>query len=201
MEYVRPIRIRKDFDISFKQLKTWSSEYDIRTVTTPGGRTLYHYDDFIRLIGKETKKKNKSIIYTRVSSHQQKDDLERQVCFMQGRYPGVEIIKDIGSGINFKRKGLQRLLDLVSKGDIEYIYVSDKDRLCRFGYELIEWISKHFGTKIIFYYHEESSERELADDLLAVTNFFVSKKNGQKSARNKRERRKKDLEKKGYKSD
>lgn len=187
MEYVRPIRLRQRYDISSKQLKLWSTKYDLRTIKTPGGRTLYHHGDFLKLIGKKEEKNiERGLIYTRVSSHQQKDDLERQVCFMQSKYPGLEVIKDIGSGVNFKRKGLQKMLRYISEGSIDTIYVSDKDRLMRFGFELFEWISKHFGTKIHFEYHQEET-RELTDDLLTITNVFVSKRNGQKSARNRKE--------------
>jgi len=190
MEYVRPIQIRQRYDITSKQLKLWSRKHDIRTIKTPSGRTLYHLGDFHKLIGEEEKKNVKrGLIYTRVSSHQQKDDLERQVVFMRSKYPGLEVIKDIGSGVNFKRKGLQKMLRYISEGSIDTLYVSEKDRILRFGFELFEWISKHFGTKIHFEYHEKEDTRELADDLLAITNVFVSKRNGQKSARNRKERK------------
>ncbi|MCP4110820.1 MAG: recombinase family protein [Desulfobacteraceae bacterium] len=69
-----------------------------------------------------------------MSSHKQKDDLERQINFMQERYPSADIVKDIGSGLNFRRKGLKTVLERAIRGDCITLCIARKDRLCRFGY-------------------------------------------------------------------
>lgn len=189
-KFVRGTTLRKQFDVSYKQLQHWSEQHDIRFIKTPGGKRLYHYGDILNLLNVPTNTKKEDIIYARVSSSHQKEDLKRQIDFMASQYPNAQIISDVGSGINFKRRGLEQLLERIASGCIEYIYVSDKDRLCRFGSEFVEWLCRRFGTKIVYHYHEETGERELADDLLAITNVFVAKRNGLKSARNKRARQK-----------
>ncbi|WP_293139039.1 recombinase family protein [Okeania sp. SIO3I5] len=78
-----------------------------------------------------------TVCYCRVSSAKQRDDLNRLVEFMPNQYPGAEVIKDIGSGLNFKRKGLRAILDRILQGDQLQIIVACRDRLTRFGFELI----------------------------------------------------------------
>jgi len=75
-----------------------------------------------------------------VSSRKQKDDLERQCTFLKNKFPNHTLIKDIGSGLNYKRPGLLKLLEFSNSGRAEEIIVSSKDRLCRFGFELLQWL-------------------------------------------------------------
>ena len=91
----------------------------------------------------------KKIAYCRVSSQKQHDDLERQKDFFRHKYPDHFIITDIASGINWKRKGLQTILEQSMQGDISEIVVTHKDRLCRFGFELLEWIFQKYKVKVI----------------------------------------------------
>ena len=103
-----------------------------------------------------------------------------------------ELISDIGSGLNYRRKGFQRLLERVHAGTIEEIVVTHKDRLCRYGVELLEWFFTKTGTKLMVHcrdYQEVDPSRELADDLLAVCNFFVARNNGRRASDNRKRRR------------
>jgi putative resolvase len=117
-----------------------------------------------------------------VSSKKQLDDLERQINSMVNQFPDHELIKDCGSGINFKRKGLQTLLEQTMSGDVEEIVVAHKDRLCRFGFELIESICNFYGTKLIVLDHEEhrSTEQELSEDILSIVTVFACKQMGRR---------------------
>ena len=137
--------------------------------------------------------KRSGIIYARVSSSNQKEagDLQRQVEDLQNSYPGYYVIKDVGSGLNFKRSGLQDLLERVHKGTVSEVVVRHKDRLCRYGLELLEFIFKKAGTKLVVLSQEQeaTSTKELADDLLAITTVFVARHNGQRSAENRRKRK------------
>lgn len=136
-----------------------------------------------------------SIIYARVSSAHQKEagDLQRQIDDMQQAYPSHTVIADVGSGLNFQRKGLQTLLERVHQGMVEEVVVRHKDRLCRYGLELVEWVMEKASTRLVVLCapdcKQDNSARELADDLLAITTVFVARHNGRRSAENRRRRK------------
>ncbi|WP_418904172.1 IS607 family transposase [Moorena producens] len=114
-----------------------------------------------------------TILYARVSSRSQRDDLDQQVQFLKSRYPDAEVIRDIGSGLNFKRFGLHSLLDRVLDGTCKYIVVAHKDRLCRFGFDLISWLCSKFKTKILVLDEKNlSPEQEMVEDVLAIIHVF-----------------------------
>jgi len=139
--------------------------------------------------GPSTEEKEK-IIYSRVSSAHQKEDLERQVRDLTDAYPGHRIIRDIGSGLNFNRKGLQTLLELIINRRVQQIVVAHKDRLCRFGFDLFDFLCRSFEVRLVVHYREEtSSEQELSEDLLAIINFFVAKNNGRRAGQHRKRRR------------
>lgn len=149
-------------------------------------------------------RKRYTILYARVSSPKQKaaGDLDRQIELLKQEFPNHDkVISDVASGLNFKRKGLITLLDLVEKGHVADVVVSYRDRLARFGVDLIERTFKKHGTTL----HVVSSEanppssegtdyNELAEDLLAVCNFFVAKNNGKRAAALRRSRQSRQLE-------
>lgn len=98
------------------------------------------------------------ICYCRVSSNKQKEDLERQKQVMKELYPNHELISDIGSGLNEKRKGYLKLLDYAIKGELKELVISNKDRLCRYGFDTIEYIiQKYSNGKIIILNKTEES--------------------------------------------
>jgi predicted site-specific integrase-resolvase len=122
-----------------RTLYNWEKQGKIKT---PGGKRLYNVRSIIKI-------KQKRICYVRVSTVNQRDDLMRQIEYMKKRYPNYEIIKDIGSGINFNRPGLNKIIEWAIEGRIKKIVVVYKDRLTRYGYELIEKIIKKYsGGKI-----------------------------------------------------
>jgi putative resolvase len=123
----------------------------------------------------------RKIIYGRVSSNGQKEDLIRQISVLQKNYPNYELITDIGSGVNLNRKGLRKIIDFAIKGEIEEVVIVHKDRLCSFGYDLIEdLISKYSNGKITIIEQVEDKEprEELVEDVLQIMNIFVAKMNG-----------------------
>ena len=123
------------------------------------------------------------ICYCRVSTRSQKEDLERQVQFFQGEYPGYEIIKDIGSGLNSKRKGFNSILDSGIKGDLEEVVVTHRDRFCRFDFDIFERIIQEYsGGKIVVLDKTETSpEKELVNDLLSIITVFSARVHGLRS--------------------
>ena len=117
--------------------------------------------------------------YCRVSSAKQQGDLARQVAFMREKYPNAEIIKDIGSGLNFKRKGLQTLLQRLLQGDKFTLIVAHRDRLCRFGFDLFQFLFESNGGEIMVLDNSEaSSEQELTADLLSILHVFSCRLHG-----------------------
>lgn len=132
--------------------------------------------------------KKKNFLYTRVSTKKQMDDLLRQVEYIQRpEYASYILIQDIGSGINFKRKGIQSILDCCIQRTIGEVVIAHRDRLCRFSYELIESIiNKAGGTiKVLDSELNRSSENELAEDLLSIIHIFNCRQMGKRSYKRK----------------
>jgi len=141
---------------------------------------MYNVNKYLKVLKVENVNK-KNICYCRVSSVKQKEDLNRQIKYMEEKYPNHEIIKDIGSGINMNRIGLNKIIDLGIKGEINELVIAYKDRLTRFGYEMIERIIKEYSNgKIIIVNknEEETPTEELTKDILSIMNVYVAKVNG-----------------------
>jgi predicted site-specific integrase-resolvase len=144
-----------------------------------GKTSMYNLDKYLRIQG--ISKDKKKICYCRVSSPKQKDDLQRQINYMKINYPGYEIISDIGSGLNYKRSGLKKILQLAINGNVDEIVIAYKDRLTRFGYELIEWIIDIYSNgkiTIINKKEEKTPLEEITKDILSIMNIYVAKING-----------------------
>ena len=173
-------------------LRHYADSNKVETYRTPAGQRMFNQQSLLQFVGHVsiTQKKQK-IVYCRVSSKKQLDDLERQCQYLLSRHPNYELITDCGSGINFKRKGLQTILERTMSGAVEEIVVAHKDRLCRFGFELIESICNFYDTKLTILDHEEhrSSEQELAEDILSIVTVFACKQMGKRkySAKNKKD--------------
>jgi predicted site-specific integrase-resolvase len=103
---------------------------------------------------------------------------------MSSRYPNAEIVKDIGSGINFRRKGLLSILQRVKDGDIRSVAIASRDRLCRFAFELLEWYFKQHDVQLLVLDSDDQSpEQELSDDLLSIVQVFCCRRNGRRRYR------------------
>lgn len=130
-----------------------------------------------------------NLSYVRVSSQSQKDDLEGQKGLIKEQYPDHRMIEDIGSGINLNKRGIRKIIRLAITGKINELVVEYKDRLARFGYELIEDLIKEYSNgKIIIINKKDDREpeEELAYDVLQIMNVFVAKMNGLKKYKKKK---------------
>ena len=187
------------YQISLSTLKRLAGSDQIRTIKLPKGKKRLFANNDIEEIFKVPElarnRQKKKICYARVSSEHQKEDLQRQIQFLQQHYPGYEIISDIGSGLNWKRKGFETLLENLYQGMVEELVVTYKDRLCRFGFELMEWLCQKSQCKIVVHnepFHEsqnQSSHQELADDLLSIITVFTARNNGLRAAQNRKQRK------------
>jgi len=159
---------------------------------TAGGHRVYSETQLLEILQKQISPKRINIGYTRVSARHQKDDLQRQKnlleVYLAQQGKSFQIIDDIGSGINYKKKGLKKLLQLICSNQVDTIYVLYKDRLLRFGYELLEEICKLHNCKIeiINQSLEIVAEKELVDDILNIIHVFSCKINGKRSHLNKK---------------
>lgn len=155
-----------------------------------GGTRYYstgQLDEFLS----HTKPEKKTIGYCRVSTTAQRDDLRKQVknvkTYMYAKGYSFEIIEDIGSGINYKRKGLKELLSKINNREISKLVILYKDRLVRFGYDMIEYLCLINGVEIeIIDNTEYSKEQELTDDLIQIITVFANRLYGQRSKKTKK---------------
>lgn len=174
-----------------RTLYQWEARKKIDTIRTPGGKRLYNVNKFIKenqeymkangIHNNITENIKKNICYIRVSSINQSNDLERQRKLMEKLYPGNEIIEDIGSGLNLNKRCIRRIIKMGIEGKINELIVAYKDRLTRFGFDLIENIIKEYsGGKIIILNKQKDlkPEEELANDVMALMNVYVAKMNG-----------------------
>jgi putative resolvase len=124
------------------------------------------------------------VIYARVSTRKQLDDLKAQAASLSAKYPDHLVITDCGSGLNFKRKGLLSLLQLAFERRLQLVRITHRDRLCRFAYDLVEHILRKHGAEIHVEAHDlpPSAERELAEDVLSVITVFGARLHGARSA-------------------
>lgn len=156
---------------------------------TKGG-TRYYSLDQLKNFSTADKKEKLVIGYCRVSTSFQKDDLEAQInnvkSYMYAKGYNFEIISDIGSGINYKKKGLQELLDKINDQNISKIVILYKDKLVGFGFELIEYFCKINNIEIeIIDNTEQSKEQELSDNLIQIVTIFANQLYGQRSKKTK----------------
>jgi len=174
--------------ISSSSLRLWESQGKIKAIRTPGGQRLYDLSTFNKdfVPKQKTLSSDKStIFYARVSSAKQRNDLIRQQEFIRTNYSdkcskSIEIT-DIGSGLNFKRQGLLRVLGLIKKGEVSKVVVASRDRLARFGYELIQWFCKEFETEILVLNTEDHTpEEELGSDLMSIVQVYCCRWNGKR---------------------
>ncbi len=171
--YLPSRKAAEELGVHANTLRKWADEGTIKYIKTPAGHRKYDISSIIN--DRSTTK----ICYCRVSSSKQKDDLEKQIKFMQEQFPEHKIIKDIGSGLNFKRKGLISILEQASEGHVLEVVVAHKDRLARFGVEIIEWIINKNGGKLVFLNDSKlSPQEELTTDLLSILHVFSCRMHG-----------------------
>ena len=174
MAYVTLREAVKRLGMHPNTLRKYADNGIIPSIRNPANQRLYDVDAYLGASNQAA-----VICYCRVSSRKQKDDLQRQVAYMQSLYPEAEIIQDIGSGLNFKRKGLRAILDRLLQGDKLKIVVACRDRLCRFGFELIQYLVEQNGGEILVLDQTVyCPQTELTTDLLSIIHVFSCRMHG-----------------------
>lgn len=190
-KFISPKQIRQHIDISHSTLHRWDSQGKIRSIRTPLGARRYCLEDIQDLLSNHINPpEKKKICYCRVSSSKQMDDLERQKDYFRSLYPHHQLVTDIGSGINWKRKGFQTLLGQSMSGEISEIVVAHRDRLCRFAFELLESIFSRCQVKLVVLDAQEhqSSESDLADDILSIVHIYSCRSMGKRRYHSKKDK-------------
>lgn len=189
-QYLRPGEACRILKISHKTLYDWEKQGKITFLRTRGGQRRILKTDILPEYKPPQKENNKrKICYCRVSTPSQKEDLARQINFFQRKYPNHEIVRDIGSGLNSKRKGFNSILDDAIRGNVEEIVVTHKDRFCRFNFDIFEGIINRFSNGKILVLNKKNSspEEELVEDLLSIVTVFSARLHGLRSHSLKRE--------------
>ena len=189
--FVKPKEVQETLGIQASTLRSWADQGKIRFIRTPYGQRLYDRHDLLSLLNvplSSPSVQKQKYCYCRVSSSKQMDDLERQISFFRQEFPDHILVSDVASGINWKRKGLQTLLERSLSGNISEVVVAHRDRLCRFAFELLEFIFRLHDTRLIVLDQEtnQSSDRELADDILSIVHVYSCRSMGKRRYKNKK---------------
>ncbi len=175
----KPNEFAELLNVSVRTLQRWDNEGKLKAFRTPTNRRYYTYEQYLEYKGiAKSEIKRKNIIYTRVSTSNQKDDLKNQIDFLRQytNSSGIiidEVIEDYGSGLNYNRKKWNKLIDECMLNEIDTIYITHKDRFIRFGYSWFERFLSKFNVKIIVVNNEDlSPQEELVQDIVSILHVF-----------------------------
>lgn len=173
--------------VSSSTLRRYDKENTFKPAfTSKGGHRRYTETQLFEITQKKRQNINKiNIGYVRVSSNKQADELERQYKLMENylvaKGESFQIIKSVSSGINYNNQSLNELLDLVIAGKVNKVFIMYKDRLVRFGFDLLENIFKRYGVDIEIINHQNNTmDEELVADLIQVITVFSAKLDGKR---------------------
>ena len=192
MKYYSAKTVTQILGVTAQTLRNWDREGKLKPSYVKSNGYRYYSEDLILSYTQEKKtKKNLNIIgYARVSSKKQSDDLERQVnnlkTYLDTKNQNYEIITDIGSGINYKKPGLRKLIEKINKKEVDVIVVLYKDRLLRFGFELVEYFAELNNVKIeVLDKIDKNQDQELVEDLVQIVTVFSCKLQGKRKKKTK----------------
>ena len=177
----------KILGVSAQTLRNWDNNGKLHPHhTSSNGYRYYSHEQLNQVMNVKPNLDREVIGYCRVSSNKQKDDLQRQIenmkLYLTAQGKPFKIISDIGSGINYKKKGLKELLKLITQNKVEKVVILYKDRLLRFGFELVEYIANLYNCEIeIIDNTEKSEQQELVEDLVQIITVFSCKLQGKRA--------------------
>lgn len=175
---IKPKEMAKRLNVTVQTLQNWDKKGTLKAHRTPTNRRFYTEDQYTKFVGQTTNDDRLNVAYARVSTYNQKDDLQDQLAFIRQytNAKGVILdqeITDIGSGLNYKRKKWNQLLNMVMENKINQIFITYQDRFIRFGFDWFEDLCKQHGTKIIVINNPATSpNQELVNDLISIIHVF-----------------------------
>lgn len=164
--------------VTVKTLQKWDKDGTLPAFRNPKNRRYYTEEQYLAYIGETVKNDHKVVAYARVSNAGQKDDLKNQVEFLRQYANGKgvildDVITDVGSGLNYKRKHWNELLDQIMANNVDTVYITYKDRFVRFGYDWFERLAHKFNTQIVVLNNPDlSPQEELTQDLISIIHVF-----------------------------
>ena len=193
MKYYSAKKVTQILGVTAQTLRNWDKEGKLKPTYVKSNGYRYYSEDSILSYTQERKtKKNLNVIgYARVSSKKQSDDLERQVDnikeYISRKYDSFDIITDVGSGINYNKPGLLKLIEKINKKEVDIIVVLYKDRLLRFGFELVEYFASLNNVKIeVLDKMDKNQDQELVEDLDQIITVFSCKIQGKRKSKTKK---------------
>lgn len=191
MEYYSIHKFSEILGVTPQTLRNWYKNGKLTPHHKTSNGYRYYSNEQLNQVLHKPNIERKTIGYCRVSSQKQKDDLERQIenmnMYLLAQGKPYEIISDIGSGINYKRKGLEKMIKQITLGEVDKVVVLYKDRLVRFGCELIEYIASlyHFDIEMVDT-SKKSEQAELVEDLIQIITVFNCRLQGKRAHKAKK---------------
>ena len=182
-----PLQVHRLYGIHQNTLLKWERHGLIRPLRTPGGRRRYRREDVEALLGLEEARRlaPQVVLYARVSTRKQEAYLQNQIARLEAwakeRGLRYEVVAEVASGVNERRRGLAKVLNRVKRGEVEAVVVEYEDRLARFGLEYLKAYLEAFGARLVVLNgevdqeHPEDLQRELAEDLVAIVSSFAAR--------------------------
>ena len=192
MKYYSTKKVTEILGVTAQTLRNWDKEGKLKPSYVKSNGYRYYSEESIMSYTQERKtKKNLNVVgYARVSSKKQSDDLERQInnlnTYISSKYDSFDIITDIGSGINYNKPGLKKLIEKINKKEVDLIIVPYKDRLLRFGFELVEYFAELNNVKIeVLDKIDKNQDEELVEGLVQIITVFSCKIQGKRKTKTK----------------
>lgn len=192
MKYYSTKKVTEILGVTAQTLRNWDKEGKLKPSYVKSNGYRYYSEESILSYTQERKtKKNLNVVgYARVSSKKQSDDLERQInnlnTYISSKYDSFDIITDIGSGIDYNKPGLKKLIEKINKKEVDLIIVLYKDRLLRFGFELVEYFAELNNVKIeVLDKIDKNQDEELVKDLVQIITVFSCKIQGKRKTKTK----------------
>jgi len=198
MTWISIGKVAEFFGVTTQSIRDWTKQGNLEAIRTFGGHRRYCLEDIEKKLGIENENK-KTVLYSRVSAHDQKEDLVRQKQELKNysekqKIENVIEISEIGSGLNYKKRGLKKLLELILVGSVKRVVVSYKDRLMRFATQILEQVCAAKNVEIVVLNErpEKKFEEVVVEDVLSVLTVYCAKIYGRRSheRRKKRENKK-----------
>ncbi|NET84975.1 MAG: IS607 family transposase [Moorea sp. SIO1F2] len=167
--YVTPKEAADYYGVSISTLRRWDNQGQLDSIRTQGNQRRFCVEG-------ETPQSKPIVCYARVSTHSQRDDLDRQAEFLRSKYPNAEIVTEVGSRLNFKRRKFLKILERIYSADISAFVVAYPDRAVRFGFPLLEWLCQKGGVKLVVLNERKlSPEQELVEDIKSCLHCFSAR--------------------------
>ena len=191
MKYYSSKTVTQMLGVTAQTLRNWDKEGKLKPTYVKSNGYRYYSEESILAYTQERKtKKNLNVIgYARVSSEKQLDDLERQVDnikeYISNKYDSFDVITDVGSGINYNKPGLLKLIEKINKKEVDLIVVLYKDRLLRFGFELVEHFARlnNVSIEVLESKMDKNQDQELVEDLVQIITVFSCKIQGKRKSK------------------